>query len=99
MECSDPRLSVARGEHRLARVVQSNRPTVAPTAKNVNPASVRNVTRLPLKVPTKGILVSELNHGTMEQSESRFLLHHMGMSCLPGEHIAPGCIKGRRQAR
>ena len=34
--------------------------------------------------------------------ESRFVLHHMDgrvhVRCLPGEHMAPGCTMGRRQA-
>ncbi len=32
--------------------------------------------------------------------ESHFLLHHLDgcVRCLPGEHMAPGCTMGRRQA-
>ncbi|KAK3558608.1 hypothetical protein QTP86_021665 [Hemibagrus guttatus] len=52
---------------------------------------------------------SEHQNWTMEQwknvawsDESRFLLHHVdGRMCvplLPGEHLAPGCIMGRRRA-
>ena len=127
------RLTDARGERRLARVVRSNRrATVVQTAEEVNAGSDRKVSEYtvhrsllrmglhrhrPVRVPMLTPVhrrkcqqwTCEHQNWTTEQwkkvawsDESRFLLHHVdGRVCvrhLPGEHMAPGCTMGRRQA-